>query len=127
VSSNDQDNPLYIAHLNLQLGNNNDTRWNLTFYMIERALRLREPLQLWIGANSMESEDRRLLTEKRLTSDDWEVSQAIVDLLCPSQEETMRFQSRSSGYIGWMVESLSPYFPLQRCERSPFSGPSCQA
>jgi hypothetical protein len=79
--SKDQDNPLYMAHHNLQLGNNNDTRWNLTFYMIERALRLREPLQLWIGANSMENEDRRLPTEKRLTSDDWEVSQAIVDLL----------------------------------------------
>jgi hypothetical protein len=73
-----------MAHHNLQLGNNNDTRWNLTFYMIERALRLREPLQLWIGANSMENEDRRLPTEKRLTSDDWEVSQAIVDLLRPS-------------------------------------------
>lgn len=59
----------------------------------------------------MEKEDRRLPTEKRLTSDDWEVSQEIVGFIRPFQEETMRFQSRSSGYIGWMMQSLFRLIP----------------
>lgn len=66
-------NPLFQAHNNIQLCNNNDTRGNSTFYVIELALRLKMPLQSWIGINSMERADRRLPTEKRLTEEDWEV------------------------------------------------------
>jgi hypothetical protein len=59
-----------------------------------------------MGCSKFDGEERLSPADGELNTDDRKVSQEIIDLLRPFQEEIMRFQSWSPGDIGWIMQSL---------------------
>ncbi len=56
----------------LQLLQNNDTRWNSTYLMIERALRKQQQIQTFLHANTSEiNPNKRVPEDDTLTFEDW--------------------------------------------------------
>lgn len=77
----------------LQTVRDNDTRWNSTLSMVERALRLKPAIDLF-SARTQEERDlkKRLLKEDILTTEDWRVLTEIRDILQPFKELTLYFE-----------------------------------
>ena len=68
----------------------NATRWNSTYSMIERAMRLKDPIDLF-GARSLDDD----MVEDQLSQDDWDQLTRILALLKPFKDLTMRMESRA--------------------------------
>ena len=84
----------------LQLLLDNATRWNSAFISIRRALRLKEPLQLYLAG------DNDISRQDYLTNDDWDVLRQIYDGLEPFWDTTTDLQSyakRGAQGVIWEV------------------------
>lgn len=79
----------------------NSTRWNSAYLSIERALRLQEPLTLYLTCLT------DLANEDKLIPEDWEQLKAIHSGLKPFWEVTLRLQGHASnGSHGVIWEAL---------------------
>ncbi len=74
----------------------NNTRWNSVFAMIQRALLLRDPLDLFIKrALEKPEKDKPLPQEDELSSHNWDILSRTAELLKPFNDQTIRLQSRA--------------------------------
>jgi hypothetical protein len=81
----------------LGLKQNNSTRWNSTYLMIERALRKRDDINSFVSGLDLESDDdKRIPDADKLTADDWKSLIEIKTILEPLYKLTMKTQ-------GWGV------------------------
>jgi hypothetical protein len=91
----------------LEVIQNNATRWNSTYMMIERALVKQSELNSFIQELGLEADaSKRVPTADILTSDDWKVLREVSHILEPVYNMTMRTQgwgtSRGHGRL-WEV------------------------
>lgn len=85
----------------LGLKQNNSTRWNSTYLMIERAVRKRDDINSFVSGLDLESDDdKRIPDADRLTADDWKSLIEIKTILEPLYKLTMKTQ-------GWGVAGTS--------------------
>jgi hAT family C-terminal dimerisation region len=83
----------------------NQTRWNSTYLMLERALKLRTQLSLFI-TEALDSSSP-LNPSDSISKDDWMVLQAVHDLLRPFWKLTLRLQGQATdGKYGAIWEVL---------------------
>ncbi|KAK3896412.1 ribonuclease H-like domain-containing protein [Staphylotrichum tortipilum] len=79
--------------LELQLLLNNETRWNSTFLMIERALRKQANIQTFLARNLDEIDpQKRIPVEDHLEMEDWRLLTELKEVLEPLYHQTMRTQ-----------------------------------
>ncbi|CVL09149.1 uncharacterized protein FMAN_15429 [Fusarium mangiferae] len=93
----------------LEVIQNNATRWNSTFMMIERALVKQSELNSFIQELGLEADaSRRVPTADILTSDDWKVLREVSHILEPIFNMTMRTQGwGTSGRHGRLWEVMT--------------------
>jgi len=92
----------------LEVIQNNATRWNSTYMMIERALIKQSELNSFIQELGLEADaSRRVPTADILTSDDWKVLREVSHILEPIYNMTMRTQGwGTSGGHGRLWDKL---------------------
>lgn len=93
----------------LQLTLNNDTRWNSTYLMIDRAIKKKNHIQSFLVQLQLsEGEGHKISTEDFLTAEDWRLLAELKAVVEPLYFQTMRCQGwgekGSSGYL-WEVLS----------------------
>ncbi|KAK5997555.1 Putative AC9 transposase-like protein [Cladobotryum mycophilum] len=77
---------------------NNETRWNSTYLMIERAIEKQQQIQGFLGQNQLETDrKKRIPDEDILTIEDWRLLIEIKDILKPLWSQTMRCQGWGKG------------------------------
>ncbi|RKK06792.1 hypothetical protein BFJ65_g18346 [Fusarium oxysporum f. sp. cepae] len=77
---------------------NNETRWNSTYMMIERALRKQTDIRAYIFALEGEKdEEKRIPADDILSNEDWRVLGEVNELLTPLYHQTMRTQGWGKG------------------------------
>uniref|UniRef100_A0A8H7K3R1 AC transposase n=1 Tax=Bionectria ochroleuca TaxID=29856 RepID=A0A8H7K3R1_BIOOC len=93
----------------LEVIQNNATRWNSTYMMIERALVKQSELNSFIQELGLEADaSRRVPTADILTSDDWKVLREVSHILEPVYNMTMRTQGwGTSGGHGRLWEVMT--------------------
>ncbi|RYC80249.1 hypothetical protein BFJ63_vAg16870 [Fusarium oxysporum f. sp. narcissi] len=93
----------------LEVIQNNATRWNSTYMMIERALIKQSELNSFIQELGLEADaSRRVPTADILTSDDWKVLREVSHILEPIYNMTMRTQGwGTSGGHGRLWEAMT--------------------
>ncbi|KAF4966507.1 hypothetical protein FSARC_5821 [Fusarium sarcochroum] len=93
----------------LEVIQNNATRWNSTFMMIERALVKQSELNSFIQELGLEADaSKRVPTADVLTSDDWKVLREVSHILEPIFNMTMRTQGwGTSGGHGRLWEVMT--------------------
>lgn len=80
----------------------NVTRWNSTYNMIECAMKVKDPIDLFTARNFNDN-----LAQDQLTRDDWDQLTRILALLKPFHELTLRMESRArDGNCGSIWEIL---------------------
>jgi hypothetical protein len=79
----------------LALKQDNDTRWNSFFTSAERALKLKDPIDIYAQQMSREKDkNKRLPAENILTEDDWSVLSITLEILKPFKVLTKKFESK---------------------------------
>ncbi|KAF5701051.1 hypothetical protein FMUND_14060 [Fusarium mundagurra] len=93
----------------LEVIQNNATRWNSTYMMIERALVKQSELNSFIQELGLEADaSKRVPTADILTSDDWKVLREVSHILEPVYNMTMRTQGwGTSGGHGRLWEVMT--------------------
>ncbi|KAJ4175316.1 hypothetical protein NW754_16783 [Fusarium falciforme] len=93
----------------LEVIQNNATRWNSTYMMIERALIKQSELNSFIQELGLEADaSRRVPTADILTSDDWKALREVLHILEPIYNMTMRTQGwGTSGSHGRLWEVMT--------------------
>ncbi|KAF4332993.1 ribonuclease H [Fusarium beomiforme] len=82
----------------LEVVMNNETRWNSTYMMIERALRKQTDIRAFIFATQEEEDGaRRIPADDILSSEDWRVLGEVNEILKPIYLLTMRTQGWGKG------------------------------
>jgi hypothetical protein len=77
---------------------NNETRWNSTYMMIERALRKQTDIRAFLFAiQEEENEARRIPADDILSSEDWRVPGEVNEILKPIYLQTTRTQGWGQG------------------------------
>jgi hypothetical protein len=77
----------------LELIQNNDTRWNSTYLMIKRALQKQADINSFIFSLESDTDEQNTLpAEDRLSHDDWRMLAEIMQLLQPIYFQTTRAQ-----------------------------------
>lgn len=72
---------------------NNETRWNSTYMMIERALRKRTDIRVFLFAlEGEQNEAKRIPADDMLSNEDWRVLSEVKEILKPIYLQTMRTQ-----------------------------------
>ena len=84
----------------------NATRWNSAFSAIERGLRLREPLKLYIATDS------ELHDADKLTEEDWANLEDLYHGLKPFWETTQRLQGHGTGGSHGFIWEVLPAFTM---------------
>ncbi|KFA81821.1 hypothetical protein S40288_09571 [Stachybotrys chartarum IBT 40288] len=116
------------AAIDLELMRNNETRWNSTFLMIQRAIRKREHINHFITYLETKAAEprQRVPVQDQLSPLDWLLLAEIQSLLKPLYEITMRCQGwAKEGRYGalWEVmigmEHLLNFFEEQKLIFSP--------
>ncbi|KJZ69043.1 hypothetical protein HIM_11569 [Hirsutella minnesotensis 3608] len=116
------------AAIDLELMQNNETRWNSTFLMIQRAIRKREQIDHFIAylETKVAEPRQRVPAQDHLSPQDWLLLAEIQSLLKPLYEITMRCQGwAKEGRYGalWEVmigmEYLLNFFEEQKLLFSP--------
>lgn len=83
----------------LQPRADNDTRWNSVYFMIERALVLKDPLEVFSVRWSREKDSqKRLDKETLLTASDWAVLTEVLAILEPFKIITKKFEGREPNF-----------------------------
>ncbi|RFN44005.1 transposase-like protein [Fusarium flagelliforme] len=103
----------------LEVIQNNATRWNSTYMMIKRALVKQSELNSFIQELGLEADaSKRVPTADILTSDDWKVLREVSHILEPVYNMTMRTQGwGTSGGHGRLWEVMTGMeFVLERLE-----------
>lgn len=100
----------------LQLIQNNETRWNSTYMMIMRAIRLRDRIEIFF--ESITESQLPFPSEDHLSADDWLLLREIAAILQPIHEFTLRTQSLAkSGNHGSLWEVITGMeFVLEKLE-----------
>ncbi|KAF6781225.1 transposase-like protein, partial [Colletotrichum sojae] len=113
----------YLLHeetkFELQLILNNDTRWNSTYLMIERALKKQSQIQSFLSINQLEADpQKRPPEEDILTFEDWRLLVELQDILQPLYKQTIRTQGwAKDGSHGALWEILGGVeYLLERME-----------
>jgi hypothetical protein len=84
----------------------NETRWNSTFLMLQRALKLRSRISLYID-EALNKNDAPLNPADAISWDDWTMLQTIHDLLSLFWKLTLRLQGQATnGHHGSIWEVL---------------------
>ena len=93
----------------LQLLLNNETRWNSTFLMIQRALRKQSDIQTFLARNLDEIDpQKRIPVEDHLDMEDWRLLTELKEILEPLYRQTMRTQGwAKQGSHGALWEILA--------------------
>ena len=82
----------------LELIRNNDTRWNSTYLMTERALRKQYHIEAFLAKNESESNaHKQIPAEDAFTFEDWRLLVELKEILQPLYHQTLRTQ-------GWCKE-----------------------
>ncbi|RKK77644.1 hypothetical protein BFJ71_g16696, partial [Fusarium oxysporum] len=82
----------------LEVVMNNETRWNSTYMMIERALRKQTDIRAFLFAiQEEENEARRIPADDILSSEDWQVLGEVNEILKPIYLQMMRTQGWGKG------------------------------
>jgi hypothetical protein len=82
----------------LEVVMNNETRWNSTYMMIERALRKQTDIRAFLFAiQEEENEARRIPADDILSSENWRVLGEVNEILKPIYLQTMRTQGWGKG------------------------------
>jgi hypothetical protein len=119
------------ASIDLELMQNNETRWNSTFLMIQRAIRKREHIDHFIAYLETKAAEprQRVPVQDQLSPQDWILLAEMQSLLKPLYEITMRCQGWArEGQYGalWEVmigmEYLLNFFEEQKLLFSPPQG-----
>ncbi|KAK4170588.1 hypothetical protein QBC36DRAFT_145183, partial [Triangularia setosa] len=77
----------------------NDTRWNSVYFMIERAMVLKDPLEVFSVRWSREKDSqKRLDKEILLTASDWSVLTEVLAILEPFKIITKKFEGREPNF-----------------------------
>ncbi|KAF6525727.1 hypothetical protein HZS61_011522 [Fusarium oxysporum f. sp. conglutinans] len=77
---------------------NNETRWNSTYMMMERALRKQTDIRAYIFALEGEKdEEKRIPADDILSKEDWRVLGEVNEILTPLYHQTMRTQGWGKG------------------------------
>jgi hAT family C-terminal dimerisation region len=115
------DEPIYEeAKKNLMLIQDNKTRWNSTYMMIDRALYMRDSIEGLVAVTERHhSKDKRLPEEDSLTEEDWRVLCEIHHILEPFFYQTKYTEGRAKSAVhGCIWETLpSIEFLLSHLER----------
>jgi hypothetical protein len=92
----------------LQALADNATRWNSTSNMMERALRLKDPIDLFISRHvAPQRAGEQTLADDRLLEDDWEQIKHLLRLLKPFRDLTLRLEGKGkTGSRGAVWEIL---------------------
>ncbi|EXK23755.1 hypothetical protein FOMG_19484 [Fusarium oxysporum f. sp. melonis 26406] len=73
----------------------NDTRWNSLFTAVERAFRLKDPIEIYTSVMSRHADKTKRIPEEYLLSqDDWHVLAITLAVLLPFQKLTKYFEGR---------------------------------
>lgn len=123
ISRSVDEGDTYLLHeetiFELQLILNNDTRWNSTYLMIERALKKQSQIQSFLSMNQLEADpQKRLPEEDILTCEDWRLLVELQDILQPLYKQTIRTQGwAKDGSHGALWEILGGVeYLLERME-----------
>ncbi|KAF5698483.1 hat family dimerization, partial [Fusarium mundagurra] len=79
----------------LMVKQDNDTRWNAFLASAERAMKLKDPIEVFQRALQERDAKRRLPAEYVLHDDDWSFLAIAVEILTPCQRLTKLFESRA--------------------------------
>jgi hypothetical protein len=92
----------------LMLIQDNSTRWNSVYMMIDRAMKKQADVQVFVLQSTMEKEKyKRVDVEDHLTTEDWRVLTEVLSHLKPFHDMTLRLQSRAKeGHHGTLWEGL---------------------
>lgn len=91
----------------LELISDNDTRWNSTYLMIERAIRKKNDIIAFLALDQSGGPSGGLSLEDRLEPQDWQLLSEVMHILKPIYDLTMRTQgSRGGGDYGRLWEVL---------------------
>jgi hypothetical protein len=97
----------------VQLVADNDSRWNSVYSMIERAIRLRDQIELFCIWSASETDaKRRLSGEDRLEPEDWVILTYVKSILEPIQRVTKMFEGHAPRFgeviatAVWLLETL---------------------
>ncbi|KAF6803238.1 transposase-like protein, partial [Colletotrichum plurivorum] len=111
----------------LRLTLSNDTRWNSTYLMIERALQKKSHLQSFLLQRQV-SGDGQIPLEAHLTGDDWLVLVELKAVLEPLYRQTMLCQGwgekGSQGYLWEVLSGLEYLLDKMEAWRIFFDTPS---
>jgi len=88
---------LIIIILELSVVADNQTRWNSTYLMLQRALKLRQHLVVFID-EAVDKENSPLNPVDAISKDDWTTLQIMHDLLKPFWKLTLRLQGSNYKY-----------------------------
>ncbi|KAK8120231.1 hypothetical protein PG999_004351 [Apiospora kogelbergensis] len=92
----------------LELVLNNETRWNSTYLMIDRAILKRDDVEAFVIKNQLDPDfTRRIPSDDVLVAEDWKLLVELRDALEPLYRQTMRCQGWSKqGSFGCLWEVL---------------------
>ncbi|KAK6850583.1 hypothetical protein PG987_000217 [Apiospora arundinis] len=92
----------------LELVLNNETRWNSTYLMIDRAILKRDDVEAFLIKNQLDPDfTRRIPSDDVLVAEDWKLLVELRDALEPLYRQTMRCQGWSKqGSFGCLWEVL---------------------
>ena len=115
---------------NLMLVQDNKTRWNSAYMMMDRALKMRRSITLMIAACESDSdEDRRVPNRDHLLDEDWRVISEIHHILQPFFYQTKHLEGRApNASHGAIWEALpSMEYLLGHMERlvTHYEDPNC--
>jgi hAT family C-terminal dimerisation region len=98
----------FVSREPLAVIQDNETRWNSVYCMIQRAFLLKDPLDLFIKrALEKPAKDSPLPQDDELSADDWNVLAVTRDILRPFFELTLRLQGHAThGTHGSLTEAL---------------------
>ena len=89
------------------------TRWNSTLDMIERGLKKRDDLEVFIAKLDLERDVfKRVPLEDRLSTDDWLILAETADILKPFKDLTIWLQSRAEDAVQGSVWETLPAIEL---------------
>ena len=90
------EDPEFVSREPLAVIQDNETRWNSVFCMIQRAFLLKDPLDLYVKrALEKPARDSPLPEEDELSAQDWSTLAATQDILQPFFDLTLRLQGRA--------------------------------